>query len=162
MFEKYKSLTASINEQYGYYSDTGAQLLSFTANKTNWSFLLGSNVFVSLKFGKSFQRVLIKKQLYNKVTPDYFLNIPYELKSEPLYMAVDFLPEDNVSDFIRPYLERAVEDYTPPKTFGCCHRYKECSDAKQCLHPNKIYARQCRYRSNLENGHIFYGVNKNE
>lgn len=45
--------------------------------------------------------------------------------------------------------------------FGCCGYYVECSDAKQCIHPDKLFARACAYRRNLENGRIFYGKNKN-
>ncbi len=46
-------------------------------------------------------------------------------------------------------------------SFGCCHRYEECSDAKKCIHENLLYAKACSYRRNLEEGHIFYGKNKN-
>lgn len=47
------------------------------------------------------------------------------------------------------------------RSFGCCHRFKECSDAKKCLHPNKLYATACMYRNHLDAGRIFYGKNKN-
>lgn len=47
------------------------------------------------------------------------------------------------------------------KTFGCCSQFVKCSDAKRCLHANKLYATACQYRHNLENGRIFYGKNKN-
>lgn len=47
------------------------------------------------------------------------------------------------------------------ESFGCCGRYVECSDAKQCIHPDKLFARACAYRRNLEKGKIFYGKNKN-
>jgi hypothetical protein len=100
--------------------------------------------------------VLIKKQLFSRTNTEFGMNTPYDLKSEPMYKAIDFLPEDDVTEYIRPFLERAVEEYNPPKTFGCCHLYKECSAAKKCLHPQQIYARQCWYRENLENGRIFY------
>lgn len=44
-------------------------------------------------------------------------------------------------------------------SFGCCHLYKECSNAKKCLHENQLYARGCTYYYNLNNGRIFYGEN---
>ena len=47
------------------------------------------------------------------------------------------------------------------KAFGCCHRYIKCSDAMQCLHPNKIEAEACQYKKNLDKGNVFYGKNKN-
>ncbi len=46
-------------------------------------------------------------------------------------------------------------------SFGCCYRYLQCSDAKKCVHPNKLYSTACTYRYHLEHGHIFYGVNRN-
>jgi len=65
-----------------------------------------------------------------------------------------------------PYLERLMrnrlENYKSNEPgYGCCHLYKECSDAKRCLSKDKIYATVCAYRKNLEAGRIFYGKNKN-
>lgn len=45
--------------------------------------------------------------------------------------------------------------------FGCCDRYKECSDAKKCVHDNRLYALGCAYYRNLRAGRIFYGKNRN-
>ena len=47
------------------------------------------------------------------------------------------------------------------ESFGCCSRYIECSDAKQCVHPNKVKAEACQYKTNLDKGIIFYGKNRN-
>lgn len=45
--------------------------------------------------------------------------------------------------------------------FGCCGKYEECSDAKQCVHSDKQASLSCYYRHNLLQGRIFYGANKN-
>lgn len=45
--------------------------------------------------------------------------------------------------------------------FGCCSKYKECSDERHCIHENPFYSLGCIYRSHLEEGNIFYGVNRN-
>ena len=45
--------------------------------------------------------------------------------------------------------------------FGCCSKYEQCSDARECLHSNPFYSLGCIYRTNLEAGRIFYGVNRN-
>ncbi|WMJ84494.1 hypothetical protein ACS3UN_06920 [Oscillospiraceae bacterium LTW-04] len=45
--------------------------------------------------------------------------------------------------------------------FGCCHRYEECSDAKECTHPDRLRAMCCDYKKHLEEGRIFYGQNRN-
>ena len=47
------------------------------------------------------------------------------------------------------------------ESFGCCHRYEACSDARKCIHPNLMMSLACSYRKNLESGRIFYGKNKN-
>lgn len=47
------------------------------------------------------------------------------------------------------------------ESFGCCHRYIQCSDALQCLHPDFITSIACLYKKNLESGKVFYGKNKN-
>jgi len=44
--------------------------------------------------------------------------------------------------------------------FSCCSRYVACSDAKSCVHPDKVLATGCSYRQNLLNGKIFYGKNR--
>lgn len=46
-------------------------------------------------------------------------------------------------------------------TIGCCSYYHECSAAKRCLIPERDYVRDCFYRKNLKDGHIFYGKNAN-
>ena len=48
-----------------------------------------------------------------------------------------------------------------PKEWDCCSRYMECSDAKQCVHPNKAFALGCGYRKILASGRVFYGKNRN-
>ena len=45
--------------------------------------------------------------------------------------------------------------------FGCCSSFIQCSDAKKCVHENKLYGKACMYRSHLDAGEIFYGKNKN-
>ena len=57
--------------------------------------------------------------------------------------------------FKQCYMEGSVE------RFGCCSRYNECSDEKKCIHPDIKFAQGCIYKNNLENGRIFYGINRN-
>lgn len=63
-------------------------------------------------------------------------------------------------DFINCLMECmrfGINNYIPKAAgFACCSRYKECSDAKKCIHPNRLYAKACQYRKNLEEGNIFY------
>lgn len=43
--------------------------------------------------------------------------------------------------------------------FGCCSRYRQCSDVGKCLIPEENYSVNCLYRKSLESGIIFYGKN---
>ena len=63
---------------------------------------------------------------------------------------------DDIVNFIVKACKLRVHNYKSNNSFGCCSRFKECSDAKKCLHPNLLYATGCAYRKNLENGKIFY------
>ncbi len=49
----------------------------------------------------------------------------------------------------------------PVSSFGCCSMFNECSDAKKCVHENKLYSKACMYRRHLDDGRIFYGKNRN-
>lgn len=65
-----------------------------------------------------------------------------------------------------PWIKKLV-DYRISKyvssasSFGCCDMFEKCSDAKKCIHENRLYSTACAYRHNLESGRIFYGKNRN-
>lgn len=58
-------------------------------------------------------------------------------------------------------LKLKVYESSYASSFGCCSLFEECSDAKRCIHPNRLYSTACAYRHNLESGRIFYGKNRN-
>lgn len=73
---------------------------------------------------------------------------------------------NSVMDKWLEYLENLIEyelrTYVSKATrFACCSHFVECSDAKKCVHPNKLYGCACYYKVNLDQGKIFYGKNKN-
>lgn len=47
------------------------------------------------------------------------------------------------------------------KEFDCCSRYLECSDARQCIHPDPQFGLKCGYRLVLKEGKVYYGKNRN-
>ena len=49
-----------------------------------------------------------------------------------------------------------------PDAFGCCSRYRECSDAGKCVNPNEELSAHCVYRNHLNNGRVFYGKEAND
>ena len=65
-------------------------------------------------------------------------------------------------NFINSVILYRLNHYrTAESTFSCCSEFIQCSDAKKCVHENKLYSTACTYRHNLENGRIFYGKNRN-
>ena len=86
-----------------------------------------------------------------------------ELKSDHNFKHVFFCTDDDsVISYIKENIVYCLRNYhSKTKSFGCCSRFIECSDAKRCVHVNKLYATSCAYRRNLEAGNIFYGKNKN-
>ena len=44
---------------------------------------------------------------------------------------------------------------------GCCSSFRKCSDARACVHADDQDYKRCMYRTHLEAGRIFYGVNRN-
>lgn len=86
-----------------------------------------------------------------------------ELKSDTVFKHIIFKNTDNnIFDYIKDNIRYCLKNYrTKERGFACCSRFVECSDAKRCLHENKLYSTACSYRHNLEAGKIFYGKNKN-
>lgn len=65
-------------------------------------------------------------------------------------------------DFVKEHVLYTLARYVSKASrFGCCSRFMDCSDAKKCVHENKLYSKACMYRSHLDSGRIFYGKNKN-
>lgn len=73
-----------------------------------------------------------------------------KLGAEPLREHGDIL-----ADVLRDAIGRL------PKEWDCCSRYRQCSDARRCVHPDQAFALKCRYRKILASGRIYYGENRN-
>lgn len=83
-----------------------------------------------------------------------------ELVPDPNDTAVCRLNFKQIDEEITAYLHDLIQSYVnqfePSDKFGCCHRYRECSSAGKCIHPDQFYSKACWYRKNLEDGRIFY------
>jgi len=97
---------------------------------------------------------------YEKLIPD---GVDFrKQRNDSQYLQIDIEnPEDiaNYIEFLQALLETTIDAF--PAEFGCCHRFEECSDIKQCIHPDSDRAIRCWYRKNLKSGKIFYGKNRN-
>ncbi len=68
--------------------------------------------------------------------------------------------DDTIMNYLQNLIMIYVSQYDPSDKFGCCHRYKECSAERRCIHPDQFYSKACWYRKNLENGKVFFESEK--
>lgn len=85
------------------------------------------------------------------------------MPSDTAFMHIIFKEgDDSIYEYIKDNILYCLRHYhSKAKTFGCCSKFNECSNAMECIHENKLYATACIYRKNLDNGKIFYGENRN-
>lgn len=102
--------------------------------------------------------------LVSKNAFDY-VSLPEDIFAEEKsdFMKICFpIDHSELYTCIKSIVQFRVKHYTSSASlFGCCDRFMECSDAKKCVHENKLYSTSCMYRMNLESGRIFYGKNRN-
>lgn len=86
------------------------------------------------------------------------------IKDEGAFILIDieafcaFLDNENAYDTLYPVLI----DILSSDTFDCCDKFLECSNKKECVHADKLYATaSCQYKNKLREGIIFYGTNRN-
>ncbi|MBQ3177561.1 MAG: hypothetical protein IJB52_07090 [Clostridia bacterium] len=72
----------------------------------------------------------------------------YHVKSDPIVLT------DLLSKIYRYCRNNATSE------FDCCSLYLECSNLKKCINPRPERGMLCSYRKKLENGIIFYGINR--
>lgn len=84
-----------------------------------------------------------------------------DLVDENWYIAPD-LNADQLAHLVQLLKDRKKKNFRSiiTCTFACCNSYVACSDAKHCIHEHDREYNGCYYRTNLENGRIFYGKNK--
>lgn len=99
---------------------------------------------------------IVKKRMLNLITaPECSMIKNFESDELNTYVCFsDF--NESAMKFIEQVIRYYVEHFEPADKFGCCSKYRECSEAKKCLHNNKFYSKACWYRKNLESGNIFY------
>ena len=107
------------------------------------------------------------KQNYFSISSKYETLIPNSVeyskqKSDPNFIRILIdTPDDIIKymELLHQVLNAEIDAY--PADYGCCAKYKECSDAKRCILTNPDIALRCIYRKNLKRGKIFYGKNRN-
>lgn len=88
--------------------------------------------------------------------------IHFNLKQDKMGYHYSFPASTELIDTFKSIIEFKLKNYvSAATTFGCCSKFTACSDARKCVHENKLYSTSCIYRHHLEEGRIFYGKNKN-
>ena len=86
--------------------------------------------------------------------------VSWNIKSDKDFFRIsplDFLyiVNKNEEEFGRLASQICIDAMSFPK-FGCCSKYKQCSDVGRCVHEDLLYSSACEYRRNLEAGKNFY------
>ena len=122
-----------------------------------------NSIVLNIKEGKDKLELLIGTIQYEDVG-----NVPKDaeikkLKSDSVNVHVVFsMTSGCLVEYIKKNAKYALVNYTSKASmFGCCSSFNACSDAKKCIHVNKLYSKACMYRSHLDAGRIFYGKNRN-
>lgn len=125
----------------------------------------GEQSILKLSLKPDLSTVDVLQTVFKKIPcPD---GINYKLApkngNSPQHIILTFENTDTVFyDYIEAAILYRLSVYrTAEPTFGCCSKFEECSDAKKCVHENKLYSTACTYRTSLEANRIFYGKNRN-
>lgn len=84
-----------------------------------------------------------------------------ELKSDNKHVRIELgnAARSMLELITEPIIRAAI--LTAPKEFDCCQLVEQCSDARQCVHPDKEFSFVCGYRKILASGQVFFGENRN-
>ena len=126
-------------------------LLRLDPRKTYSSILFGSSVAARLSGGASPSLSVLKG---DTPIPGAADDGNFEkVALESLSGALDYAP------FICAALQTLIDRI--PRDFSCCSRYRDCSEQKACVNPDRGLALGCAYRKILHSGRVFYGENRN-
>lgn len=130
-------------------------------NKSYSSAWLSSGMCFRLCF-RGEKRLLSISTNFSDIVESVYQSVP-EIKSD--YYTIPYSSEMSPAEdiitcmAISKIMERVL--FLLPKSFDCCHRYAECSDAKECTDPDWSHAMNCGYRRIMKTGRFFLGKNRN-
>lgn len=127
--------------------------VSFNKLKNGSSITFRSSVIANVYFGTrtNWLKLPIK---YKRLIPAPTLE-EAEVKDSVIKFALAS-PSDSLmfADIIAAALDAEIDSF--PREWSCCSRYRECSAANQCVHPDKDFALNCSYKVNLKHGRNYY------
>ena len=95
-----------------------------------------------------------------KVSPEVLENMGIEAET---YCALSISTDVEMKAFVDALKKRKHFLFRNliTETFACCNDYLRCSEAEVCIHQDDRFYNGCTYRTNLEQGKIFYGPKRN-
>lgn len=139
-------------------------LISFKPTKSNnkssgyTSVYCGNFTIFRIKLRNGQQYIALPVIFRDLIPQDYPVK---DLKSDFKYFRLlvdEQHPVESYASILSVIAGETVSRY--PKEWDCCSRFKECSDAKACVHPDKVFSLGCGYKKILNSGTIFYGKNR--
>lgn len=160
----YPEDTFSLKENYSKKGKNAGNLISKEIDINEMSYPYDDNNKISkttlvlyITPNTNCHELMIRKERFPKIPLPASSVIMKEPTPNTLYFHVAFeLGDSSVYQYIKDNIIFCISNYESSNSFGCCSLYKQCSEKKSCLHVNDLYAKGCTYRSNLENGRIFY------
>ncbi|MCI8483462.1 MAG: hypothetical protein HFH41_03870 [Lachnospiraceae bacterium] len=160
----YPENTFSIKKNYSKKGQNAGKLISTEIDINEMSYpydkdnkIAKTTLVLYITPNTNYHELMIRKERFHKIKLPPSAIILKEPSQKTLYFQVAFKPEDpSIYQYIKDNLIFCINNYESSNSFGCCALYKECSKKTQCIHSNKLYAKGCIYRKNLERGNIFY------
>lgn len=142
------------------------ELIAFNSTKTKdnsrdgyTSVFCGNFTVLRLRLRKGQKYASIPAIFHDMIPSSYPTK---KIKSDPKYIRLlidEDHPVESYAELFTQLTRETIDRY--PKEWDCCSRFKECSDAKRCVHPDKAFSLGCGYRKILNSGKVFYGQNRN-
>lgn len=149
-FEDIEQLLANVRE-----GEMDEDLFSWNATSGGRSYsFYGTKVFEFIP------RKSEKARSKLKVDPEVLKTMGIEAKT---FSALVIANENEMTTFIDALRQRKRIIFRSliSETFGCCNDFLRCSEAGSCIHQDDRIYNGCTYRTNLEQGRIFYGPKRN-
>lgn len=138
-------------------NDKSTEEMLLKPNSNYYSVYISTSVAFRIKLGRK-KYIEVKSRYEDLINDDV---ISSKIKSVPDWVRIEINSENDILKISNVILEIYDTIFEAIEQFGCCHRFLECSNKKEYVHPDKKRAKGCAYKENLEAGRIFYGKNAN-
>lgn len=138
--------------------------IQLSENKNNsYSYRAYENILIKITYQVNSKFIELRKAegIDEDILREKFNNVKNDENS--LYYKINVLGVEDIKRLSNEIklAYKYLNKIEPVISFGCCSRYIECSDKKECVNTIRELRKGCIYKRNLEEGKIFYGKNAN-